>query len=53
MDEVRKILPGIREGDAEADVVDGGARGVYVRVNNEQGEAAALLHAEMRQFPPS
>ncbi len=50
-EEVRALLPAIRDGDPDAELVDAGDRGVYVRVNNEAGETAARSHGERRSFP--
>ena len=51
MDEVRENLPSLRQSDPDAEIVDGGERGVYVRVHNEAAEAAARLTGESRSFP--
>ena len=51
MDEVGDKLAAIRKDDPEAEIVDGGERGVYVRVHNEAAEAAARLSGESRSFP--
>jgi hypothetical protein len=50
-DEVRDLLPLLRESDPEAELVDGGARGVYARVHNETAETAARRYGENRSFP--
>jgi hypothetical protein len=51
LEEVREMLPSLRESDPEAEAVDGGTRGVYIRVHNEVAETAAKLHGESRAFP--
>ena len=51
MDEVRESLPSLRQSDPDAEIVDGGERGVYVRVHTEAAEAAARLAGESRSFP--
>ena len=50
-DELRVLLPKLHQSDPDAEVVDGGARGVYVRVHNEAAEKAARRHGESRSFP--
>jgi hypothetical protein len=51
LEEVRAMLPAIHREDPEADAVDGGVRGVYVRVHNAAGESAARSYGETRDFP--
>ena len=51
MDEVREKLPLLRQDDPDAEVVDAGDRGVYVRVHNAAAEATARLSGESRAFP--
>lgn len=50
-EEVRDLLPLLLESDPDAQIVEGGARGVYARVHNEAAEAAARRHGESRSFP--
>ena len=50
-EEVRDLLPVLLHSDPEAEIVEGGARGVYARVHNESAEAAARLYGESRSFP--
>lgn len=50
-EEVRDLLPVLLESDPEAEIVEGGARGVYARVHNEAAEAAARRYGESRSFP--
>jgi hypothetical protein len=50
-EEVRDLLPVLRESDPDAEMVEGGARGVYARVHNEAAEAAARRFGESRDFP--
>lgn len=50
-DELQNLLPLLREVDPDAEIVDGGARGVYARVHNEPAETAARRYGEGRSFP--
>jgi hypothetical protein len=50
-EEVRDLLPALLESDPDAEIVDGGARGVYARVHNEAAESAARRYGESRDFP--
>lgn len=50
-DQVRDLLPSLLEKDPEATIVDGGARGVFARVHNEEAEAVARKYGESRSFP--
>ena len=50
-DEARGLLPHLLENDPDAEIVDGGGRGVYVRVHNEAAEKAARQIGEGRSFP--
>lgn len=49
VDEATKLLTLIQEHDPEAAVLNGGERGVFLKVHNAAGEAATL--AEERNFP--
>jgi hypothetical protein len=49
--EVQDLLPLLRESDPEAEIVEGGTRGMYARVHNEAAEAAARHYGEDRSFP--
>ena len=51
MDEARGLLPHLLEEDPDAEIVDGGDRGVYVRVHNDIAEKAARQIGEGRSFP--
>jgi hypothetical protein len=51
VEEVRALMPPIIHRDSDAEVVDAGDLGVFVRVHNEAGEAAARLYGEPRSFP--
>ena len=51
MDEVLQKLAVLRQDDPEAEAVDAGDRGIYVRIHNEVAEAAARLSGEDRAFP--
>ncbi|MEA2998905.1 MAG: hypothetical protein QOH04_3245 [Sphingomonadales bacterium] len=51
--EVRDLLPLLLESDPDAEVVEGGARGIYARVHNEAAETAAKRYGESRNFPLS
>jgi hypothetical protein len=50
-EEARDLLPRLLESDAEAVLVEGGARGVYARVHNEAAETEAKRYGESRNFP--
>ncbi|HEX5182899.1 MAG TPA: hypothetical protein VFW19_07070 [Allosphingosinicella sp.] len=50
-DEARDLLPMLLESDPDAEIVEGGARGLYARVHNEAAETAARRHGESRSFP--
>jgi hypothetical protein len=50
-EEVRSLLPLLLESDSAAEIVDGGSRGLYVRVHNEAAETAARHAGEGRSFP--
>ena len=50
-EEVRDLLPRLLESDPDAEIVEGGARGVYARVHNETAEATARHYGESRSFP--
>jgi hypothetical protein len=50
-EEVRDLLPQLHESDPDAEIVEGGARGVYARVHNEAAETAARRYGESRSFP--
>jgi hypothetical protein len=49
--EVQDLLPMLLEIDPDAEIVEGGARGVYARVHNEAAETAARRYGESRDFP--
>lgn len=49
VEEARKLLPSILEQDPEAEILDGGERGAFLKVHNAAAEAAAT--AEKRSFP--
>ena len=49
VEEARRLLPAIQEQDPEAEVLDGGERGAFLKVHNEAAAAAAT--AEKRDFP--
>ena len=49
MDEASKLLSKIHVHDPEAIILDGGGRGSYLKVHNQEAEAAAT--AERRDFP--
>jgi dihydroxyacetone kinase-like predicted kinase len=49
--QIADLLPQLVESDPQAEVVDSGGRGVYVRVHNAEAEEAAKLYAEQRSFP--
>jgi hypothetical protein len=50
-EQVQDLLPLIRQSDPEAEMVDSGGRGIYVRVHNAEAEAATKQYAERRSFP--
>ena len=50
-EEARDLLQRLLEIDPEAELVEGGTRGVFARVHNETAEAAARGHGESRSFP--
>jgi hypothetical protein len=47
--EANGLLSSIRELDPDAEIMDAGARGVYLKVHNQAAEAAAKT--EERNFP--
>jgi hypothetical protein len=49
--EVQDLLPLLLESDPDAEIVEGGARGVYARVHNAAAETAARRYGESRSFP--
>lgn len=49
VEEARKLLPAILESDPQAEILDGGERGAFLKVHNPEAEAAAK--AEKRSFP--
>lgn len=50
-EEAHDLLQRLLDVDPEAELVDGGARGVYARVHNEAAETAAKRFEESRNFP--
>jgi hypothetical protein len=50
-EQVRDLLPLLVEKDPEATIVDGGERGVFARVHNEEAESVARQYGESRSFP--
>ena len=50
-EEARDLLSLLHVVDPEAEIVDAGGRGVYVRVHNDAAETAARLQGENRSFP--
>ncbi len=50
-EEARELLPLLREVDPDAEIVEGGGRGVYVRVHNPEAEKEARRNGEGRSFP--
>lgn len=50
-EQARELLSSLAAHDPDAEIVDGGGRGMYVRVHNEAAETAAKLHGESRSFP--
>lgn len=51
--EVRELLSALLEVDPAAEIVEGGGRGLYARVHNDEAEAAAKRFSETRSFPLS
>ena len=49
--EVQDLLPLLLARDPEAELVEGGARGVFARVHNEAAEMEAKRYSETRSFP--
>jgi len=49
VEEAGNMLPVIREHDPDAEILDAGARGAFLKVHNAAAEAAAT--AEKRDFP--
>jgi hypothetical protein len=49
VEEANKLLSKIRDHDPEAEILDGGERGAFLKVHNQAAEAAAS--AEVRNFP--
>jgi hypothetical protein len=49
VEEASKVLTLIRDFDPEAEILDGGERGAFLKVHNQEAEAAAT--AEKRNFP--
>jgi hypothetical protein len=49
--EVQALLPMLLEIDPNAELIEGGARGVYARVHNDAAETAARRYGENRSFP--
>jgi hypothetical protein len=49
--DVERLMPALLRNDPEAEVVDGGSRGLFARVHNQEGEEAAKPHGEGRSFP--
>ena len=50
-EQVRDLLPLLHDSDPQAEIVEGGARGIFVRVHNETAEQAARRYGESRTFP--
>ena len=50
-EEVQPLLRQLLESDPDAAIVDGGARGTYVRVHNSTAEDAARHYGDSRNFP--
>jgi hypothetical protein len=50
-DAAKDLLSSLLLSDPHAEIVDGGGRGLYVRIHNQAAEAAAKLLAESRRFP--
>lgn len=51
VEEANRLVSAIREHDPEAEILDGGGRGTYLKVHNPEAEAAAK--GEERSFPLS
>ena len=49
--EAQALLSLLLESDPDAELVEGGARGVYARVHNDAAKAAARRYGESRDFP--
>ncbi|MBU3077712.1 hypothetical protein [Sphingomonas quercus] len=49
--EAQVLLTRLAADDPNAEIIDGGERGVYARVHNEAAEMAARRHGEARSFP--
>jgi hypothetical protein len=49
VEEAKRLLSAIQSHDPDATILDGGERGAFLKVHNEQAEAAAV--AEKRSFP--
>jgi len=45
------LLSSVRGTDPQAELVNGGERGLYLRVHNEAAETYARLAGETRSFP--
>jgi len=50
-EEANALLPMLQAIDPQAEIVDGGSRGIYARVHNEEAVTKAKLHSEGRSFP--
>lgn len=50
-EQTQQLLRSLAADDPDVEIVDGGGRGMYVRVHNEAAETAAKLHGESRSFP--
>jgi hypothetical protein len=48
---LQDLLAVLRENDPLAEVVDGGARGTYARVHNQEAETVAKQAGQKRPFP--
>lgn len=51
IEHAQELLSSLLADDPDAEIVDGGGRGVYARVHNRAAEAAAKLYGETRTFP--
>lgn len=49
--EAQAALDVVRAEDPTAEIVEGAARGIFLRVFSAQGEAAAQRYSEVRTFP--
>jgi hypothetical protein len=49
--DAQAVLPAVQAEDPAAEVVEGAARGVFLRVFTAEGEAAAKRYSEARTFP--